>query len=342
MPLLLHDYRPEIVGQARLFMVFAPQCLLWYAVGAFLEARGDFLRSIFGQLVPNLVTLSALLALAATHRLTPLTSSLAYAVPPALQTLVLFARLWPAMAADGARFGADVRALLGYGLRSYGTEVINGLSAQLDMAVIVAFLSPAALGLYGVALSLARLVNVVQQSVVVVLFPHASGLADAAAIDLVQRAARVSFVLSIALGGSFLLIIAQLLPVLYGPAFSGALAIMPLLTLEAILSGLATVLAQAFSATGRPGIVTLIQAGWIVVVVALLYLLVPHLRLSGAALALMLAGAVRVALVFAAYRRLLKRPFPALLPNAGDVAYIRAKLAALAGRRQPLRAQPEH
>jgi len=42
-------------------------------------------------------------------------------------------------------FREDVAILLTYGLRSYGADLINALSGQIDVAIIVAFLNPVAL-----------------------------------------------------------------------------------------------------------------------------------------------------------------------------------------------------
>jgi O-antigen/teichoic acid export membrane protein len=319
MPYLLHGYDHAVVRDAQWLMVLTPQILVLSIVRAHLESQGEFLRSIFGQFVMVVFTLIALILLSATDRLTPLSAALSYYIPGVVQTLWLAARLWARMRMRLAAVAADVRALLSYGLRSYGTDVVNALSLQLDQAVIVAFLTPTQLGLYAVALSLSRVINVAQQSIVTVLFPYASGLAAEDALALVGRAVRTSNAVALALGIVFLLVVPFALPVLYGRGFAPAIAILPLLTAEAILAGAAAVLGQAFSATGRPGVVTLVQAAWLGAVLALLVALVPRLDLGGAAVALLLASVLRLGFLAVAYRVVLGRSAPRLIPDAADL-----------------------
>jgi O-antigen/teichoic acid export membrane protein len=336
MPRLLQGYDTALIRDAQWFMLFTPQLLLQLVIRAHLEAKGEFTRSIFSQLTPLVATLGALLILRNARMLTPPVASMCYALPQCLVSVWLLLRTWSRMTVGLRSFGTDASALLSYGLRSYGADVINALSAQLDLAVIVMFLNPVALGLYGVALTIARLVYIVQQSIVSVLFPHASGLDPEFAIALVGRAARISTSLSIVFGAMLLAIVPTLLPMVYGPAFDAALPIIPLLTLEAILAGLYWVLSTAFQTTGRPAVVTLIQTGWLVCALVLLVVLVPRMQTTGAAVALLGASAMRLALVAIAYRMVLHRSLPRLWPNSIDVAHIYARARALLQRHEPL------
>jgi len=325
MPLLLRGYTLGAVNMARMFMILAPQCLVLFVVRSHLEASGEYTRSIMGQLMSNALTLVGLVVVRLAGHLTPDTAVLCYYVPGAIWTVVFLVELWPRITVDFELLSSDMRGLLTYGIRSYGTDVITALSSQVDLAVIVAFLSPTALGLYSVSLTVARLLNIVQQSLVTVIFPHASGLDRDRALAVVARAARLSTVLSIAFGLGLLAVVPVMLPLVYGPAFAGALIIMPILIVEAILSGLASVLMQAFLCTGRPAVVTAIQSGWLVCALALLVMLVPRMQTSGAAIALAGASIVRLVFVGIAYQVFLGRQLPLLLPTADDVAFVRAK-----------------
>jgi O-antigen/teichoic acid export membrane protein len=336
MPRLLQGYDASLIRDAQWFMLFTPQLLLQLIIRAHLEAKGEFTRSIVSQLTPLLATLGALLILRNARMLTPPLAAVCYVLPPCFVSVWLLFRTWSRMTVCLRSFGTDASSLLSYGFRSYGADVINALSAQLDLAVIVAFLDPVALGLYGVALTIARLIFIVQQSIISVLFPHASGLDPEMAIALVGRAARISTLVSIVLGAILLAIVPTLLPMVYGPAFDAALPIIPLLTLEAILAGLYWVLCTAFQTTGRPAVVTLIQTGWLVCALALLVVLVPRMQTTGAAVALLGASAMRFAFVAIAYRLILHRGLPRLWPNMIDVAHIYTRSRALLQRHEPL------
>ena len=125
------------------------------------------------------------------------------------------------------------------------------------------------------------------------------------------------------------------LPLAYGPAFKAALPIVPFLIFEAILTGLATVLVQSFLSTGRPGVVTLIQAGWLMSALALLLVLVPRMHTTGAAIALARAAVIRMALVAIAYQVVLGRALPRFIVDRDDLAFLRTKLSGRGERPEP-------
>jgi O-antigen/teichoic acid export membrane protein len=103
---------------------------------------------------------------------------------------------------------------------------------------------------------------------------------------IVGRATRLT-----AIGGTlFALAIAAVvpfvLPLFYGAGFRGAVLITDILLVEIVASGIASILAVAFLATGRPGTVTLVRGGSLIVVVPLLFVLIPRFALVGAASAI--------------------------------------------------------
>ena len=68
-----------------------------------------------------------------------------------------------------------MKQLLQYGIRSYGIDLLGTLALQVDQVLVVSLLSADAMGSYVVVLSLSRMLNVFQTSVVMVLFPKAAG-----------------------------------------------------------------------------------------------------------------------------------------------------------------------
>jgi O-antigen/teichoic acid export membrane protein len=335
MPLTLHGYDQTVVRMAQVFMIFVPLELLGAVIAAHLEALGKFGRSMLVQLYRNVATLLVLAMLYGTGHMSPLTAALSYTVPTALQVLWLAVRLWPNSLTSIRDVAARSRPLVGYGMRSYGTDVVGALASQLDLAIIIMFLSAAQLGLYTIALTLSRLLNIVQTSLVSVIFTRASGLEEEEGVALISRAARLSTVVSIGLGLVFLLAIPIALPRLYGSEFGAAIPLMPLLTAEAIIGGLGNILKQSFLAGGRPFVVTVIEIGSILCAVGLLFLFVPRMNILGAATALFCTSILRLAMILAGYRFVLGRPIPRLLPETSDFAYIRMKLGGSRLHRAP-------
>jgi peptidoglycan/LPS O-acetylase OafA/YrhL/O-antigen/teichoic acid export membrane protein len=329
LPLLLHGYDANTIRTAQWFMLFAPEPLVAAVAWAHLDSRDMFTRSVLGMFYSNAATLAALVAFRLANELTPVTAALSYIVPPAIQALWIISRLWHWPEFSIRRIFPDMRKILPYGLQCYGIDVVKAVSSQLDLVMIVAFLSTTELGLYTVALSLSRVLNVVQSSVATIVFSRASSLNSDEAIDLISRAARLATLACIALA-IFLIVVAEFaVPLVYGAAFSAAIPIFGVLTIETVLGCLVIVLFQSFMATGRPGVVTLIEACWAGTVVALLFILVPRMNLIGAATALLGAAVVRAGLCLAAYPFALKRPVPQLILNRDDVRFVANSLGRL-------------
>ena len=128
--------------------------------------------------------------LAATHHLTLFSSALAYLLAGLPASLVAIGWAWRQYRPTLRAFSSALRHLLSYSLRSGGIDLLNTLALHLDRALVVGFLDPAAMGLYVVALSLSRVLNVFQTAVVTVLFPKASGRPKEEVVALTGRAVR--------------------------------------------------------------------------------------------------------------------------------------------------------
>ena len=112
----------------------------------------------------------------------------------------------------------------------------------------------------------------------------------------------------------------------YGAEFASAVDIFRLLVIEASLGVLAQVTVQLYLSRDRPGVVSSIQAGTLVISLALLLTLVPLYGGLGAAIALLVAGAVRWLALLGGMRLLLKLPLPRPYLNGEDWRYLRSRL----------------
>jgi O-antigen/teichoic acid export membrane protein len=334
MPVLLGNrYSLPIIRDAQHVVFFAPVLLIFLVFRAYLEANGKFKSSNFNALISPLVGVAALLALRAFHALTPVTANLAIFVPVALQSLWIGFGLRTTLFVRHANLVHNILTLLSYGIKSYGSDILGILSLQADQAVIVAFLSPASLGLYTVALTASRTTNIIQESLNNVLFPKASGLEPAAAIELVRRIARVSTAVSGTIILILMMIVPIVLPIFYGARFGEAAKLTQILMLEAFFGGTASVCMQGFLASGRPALMTLIQGCWLASSITLLIFLVPRLGLPGAAISLVVSSLIRLALVLTAYPLALKAKVPRLVPTRADFAMIYGRLLGLVSQK---------
>ena len=325
-PYVFHQYDASIIMLARWFVLVLPLTIFTYVGWSVFESAGDFWYANRARLFSPLLTLVMLVVLAALHRVTVLTAGLSYALPNlpvALRNLFDIIRRYKPRFSPAA---APYRMLTSYGLRSYGSDILKLIGTQFDQILVVAFLPPAQMGLYSVSLSLAWVLQIVQNSVSRVLLPRVSAQSLAVVVAAVGRSARVAGALTALACVALIVLGPFLLHLFYGDRFAGATGVVRVLAIEAFFAGTTAVLVQAFLALGRPGTVTLFQSVGIALSVPLMIVLIPRTGLIGAAVALLIATLVRFAVVLAAFPALLHIAPPALLLGRADIRYVTDRL----------------
>ncbi len=319
LPWWLRQYSPGVIHSAQWFLITVPLCSVTLAGRAVLEAEHDFSASNAIQILTPLATLAVLLALLAGHWLNPYTAAAAYiaASLPAFWLMLSRVRRKGFRAAR-PRF-AVMKHLLQYGIRSYGIDVLGTLALQVDQVLVVSLLSAGAMGSYVVVLSISRMLNVFQNSVVMVLFPKAAGHNATKVIAMTGESARISGLATVVCGTAVCIAGPTLLRVVYGPEYVAAAAALRILVLEAVLSGITFVLAQAFMALNRPGVVTILQGIGLALSVPMMLWLIPRYGIYGAAVSLLASTSVRLIFVCAGFRLFLKTSRPRLLPAWRDI-----------------------
>jgi O-antigen/teichoic acid export membrane protein len=326
-PRWLTEYSPEVVWFAQLGMLVAPVALVGVMLEAVFQAREEFTLYNALRYVPPTLTLLALIFLALFDLLTPFSAALSYLLVGLPVSIWALVRSWRLYRPRWRGLRPAFRNLTSYGVRSYGIDLSTTLSRELDKVLVVGLLSPAAMGLYVVALSLSRMLEVFQAAIVTVLFSKASGLSSERAVEMTARAARVSAAVTLLAAAGLALFGPWALGLLYGQEYLGAVAVFNILVLEVVLSGTARVLAQVFRALDRPGLVAVLQAAGLGLSVPLLMVLVPLYGLTGAGLALLISAAVRLVLVMLSFPLVLKAPVPRPWLTRTDLA------AIISGRR---------
>lgn len=323
MPWWLAQYSAEVINLAQWFMLNAPVCLLLLICSAALEAEGDFATSNQIRCLIPFIALVVLSVLALTGVLTPFTSSLAYTLNGLPIFFLMLVRLWNLFRPRWRGLVASCKRLIHYGLRSYGVDLVTTLALQGNQVLMVGLLAPASMGIYVVALSLSRMLNVFQTSIVTVLFPKAAARPTVEVVDLTGRATRVSTTLALLAGIVVIILGPVLLRLLYGSEFLGAVPVFRILVIEVVLSGTTMVLAQAFMALGQPGIVTILQGIGLGLTVPLMLVLIPTYGLVGAGFALLGSTIARLAFILVCYPLILKVRPPNLLMTREDLRFLK-------------------
>ncbi len=316
-PHWMQQYPLSATRAAQWFMIVTPITAITLGGKSILEAAGSFSSSNLLQLSTPAFTAIPLVVLLLVHRLNPYTAAGCYIFAAIPSFVYLLYRLRPYIGHLRADL-ATARILLSYGVRSYGIDLLGALAFQVDQVLVVKLLTPQEMGSYVVVLSLSRMLNLVYNSVTMILFPKASGLSSEAVVALTERCARVSTIAS-ASAAVFVYVFGPFfLNLLYGREYGSALSSLRILLVEVTLAGSVSVLAQAFMALGRPGIVTILQAVGLSFSIPLMLILIPRWGIKGAATALLVSTLARLVFVMAGFPIFLKTRLPNLLPQVAD------------------------
>ncbi len=320
LPWWLSGYSSDVVSVAQALVWITPMLAMSWCYTAAAEARGLF---GFANTMANMQSLFVLAALAlfiTMHWLTPIRSACIYI----FASVPVFAGMIWRLGRDGVPVPtlrlAVIRPLLHYGLRFYGTDLLGTLHGYLDQIVILPFLTPAQIGIYVVASSLARTLRILADAVSSVLFPSLAGTSTPAILAMVFKTLRVTvainFVLSLVLclGAHFLL------HLIYGDRFSSGTLSLQILLAATLFQNAAAILYQALGAAGRPEMVTLIEVVGTSSSFGLMLLLVPRFGIRGAASAIFLASILRFVATVVVLPRVLAVDFRLLILGRSRLA----------------------
>ncbi len=323
LPRWLHNYPSEVVRFAQLFLMTAPLWAVQIAGQAALEALELFSYSNLVQILIPATTLTGLLTILLTHRMSPVAAAGSYAVSILPTALTILAMLWRQRGGSSVRpHFAAVRMMLGYGVRSAPLDLLGTLNLYMDQVLVVGLLAASNMGAYNVVLSLSRAMLLFQGAVVMVLFPKAAGRGEAEILGMVGRAVRVSTLVTGTAAVAAALVGPLLVRLLYGRPFLIAVPALRVLLIEVVLQGAVVIVTQAFLAAGRPGTVSILQGCGLALAVPLMFVFIPRFGVAGAALALLGSTATRLTLLLLAVPLTLKQRLPRLVPGGADVALL--------------------
>ena len=336
-PLWLTQHNAGVIGSAKMLMLFAPAVLLDDIFSSALRARGNYTLFNVIRFLRPAATVAALLTLALLGWLTPFTACLCYLVPSLPISAWLFGQIWRVYNPVWTGLRQVTTSLFSYGVRSYGIDLLGTLSLQLDKALVVGLLSAPSMGLYVVSLSLAKMLNIFQSAAITVLFPQASGLSTEEAVSMAGRTARISTAITVISALILGVLGPWALGFLYGPEFRGGANLMRLLIAVAVFEGTGSVLAQAFMATNRPGLITTLQAFGLLLNLPLLLFLVPRFGLIGAGTSLLVTSLARLLFIVASFPLILKVPAPSLWLGRADLQILKDRLGGRDNKRDDVR-----
>ena len=323
LPHWLSHYPPPVVAFAQLLLISAPLWAVQITGQAALEAFELFGWSNLVQIMIPAVTLAGLLIVLELHRMSSIAAAACYGIAIVPTALTILAILWSKRTRRAIRVTTGAaRMLLGYGVRSAPLDLLGTLNIYIDQVLVIGLLSASSMGAYNVVLSLSRALLLFQSAVVMVLFPRAAGRTVEEILHMVGRSVRVSTLVTGIAAIAAALLGPLLVAMLYGRAYLIAVPAMRILLLEVVLQGAVVILSQAFLASGRPGIVSLLQGTGLALAIPLMFVFIPRFNIAGAALALLCSTLTRFILLLGAVPLALKKRLPRLIPGPADVGVV--------------------
>ena len=207
-----------------------------------------------------------------------------------------------------------------YGLKVYLGNLAQFLNYRLDMFLIAAFLTPAAVGFYTIAVGIAERLWILPGAIATVLFPKVSSLKDTEADNLTPRIARHTFLIMSCLSLILALLARPLIKILFGSVFLPS--VMPLLILlpGIIALGISKILTVDLAGRGKPQFGTYAAFASLAINIPLNIWLIPKWGISGAAFASSIAYITATVIVIIAFAQISDKSWIAIfLFNRCDI-----------------------
>lgn len=209
----------------------------------------------------------------------------------------------------------DWTYLYSYGFKSYGTSVTGLLVSHFDKIFLLFIGSALDFGVYIVAYNTSRLIGIVPQTFSNVIFSTFAGINEPELASTTSTVFSLLFIPILCMAILIAVSAGYLIPLLFGAEYNEAVLPFSILVIECIISSLGWILAQRFTASGRPGLVFLRQIFSILPLLCLFIYIPPYNIGVVLASMILLASILRLFLTMYMYPRVFKESRPSFIPS---------------------------
>lgn len=229
---------------------------------AILQGHRRFAAFNLLRTLPGVIYCLAVAGLWVAHALNLQTAVYAWTasvVSAALITTAALMQSGPSIGSSQSR-PLRLRDLFSFGLKAYVGSLYPVESFRLDQLIVGIAFSPLALGYYVVARAFSNLPTFISQSLGMVAYPEVASIVDPRARrHWLWRFVSLSFAVSALAVAAIELLLAWLIPVLFGPAFSQAVPLARVLLVGALVRSVRRVLSESLRGSGAPGAGTIAE-----------------------------------------------------------------------------------
>jgi O-antigen/teichoic acid export membrane protein len=239
--------------------------------------------------------------------------------------------------------GSYLRAAARFGIAVQLSNLLVQMAGRLDLLFVYRIAGSSAAGLYSIALTIGILVSSIPMAIAYALFPRLPKLEKDEAEALTARLFRMGILAAITCAIGFLVVTPMILPLMFGPAYRGAIVPTFFLIAGGIPWSAQWLLCRAAAAREMPQPLFASFASSFAIMVVLDLVLIDPFGVVGAALASLTASVVGflVAAVYCFREGWSWRPF---VPRVADISQLVATVRETArGLRNhgPLKVQPD-
>lgn len=172
-----------------------------------------------------------------------------------------------------------------FGYKAHFSNVLSFINYRADMFIISMFLTPAAVGLYGVAVTIAEKLWIVSQAISSVLYPVISSSTDNESKNKLTGAISRNVLFFSVLGGILFYLASNLVfSLLFGEAYDRSSDILKMLLPGIILFSVDRILSNDLAGRGKPELNMYTSIFTVASNIVLNFLLIPKIGISGAAI----------------------------------------------------------
>lgn len=295
-PIMLKTQRPEFVSFMILMSPFVAIESFRVTAMSVLQLKEEFNKISLIKIFTPLLSLAVLIVLVYMEVIDTFTSTLAMLVPGIISIAYMIKYIV-------SNFRTNIKDVIGafsqisaYASRAAPIDMFSMLSTQADRLFLVGLVSPQTFGYYMVALSSSRVFGVFSVAINTYLLPKVSGQN----VEVVRSLTFRLFFINLFLGAISIIFVfiagGELIYLVYGEDFAGAVAIFKLLTLEIALSSSSSIIFQALLALNRPQTVSKIQIIATFITITAMLLTVKKFGVLGAAGSYATSSALALAL----------------------------------------------
>lgn len=271
------------------------------------------IAAIFTQLLTLVLTLIFLLG----FHMNVLGAVLAFILSHMISSIMLVIILlkkYPLSWKKGTFNMTYVKEAFTYGIKIHISNLISFFNYRADTLLIAYFLTPAAVGIYNVAVNIAERLWIVSQSVSNVLFPKISSMDNEEEKDFLTTMLTRN-VLVISIVGSIVLVLLCdfLIWLLFGKEYADASLPLKILMPGIVFLSVDRLLSQDLAGRGKPEMSMYTSITTIVLNIILNIMLIPTYGLAGAAFATSFSYSTAFFIKVIIFHRLTNQPFASIL-----------------------------